>query len=40
MSTPICRVDKVQPARQVVFDMVEEWIEATQAGAVALGDEA
>ena len=35
----IGRVDKVQPARQVVFDMIEEWIEATQAGAAALGDE-
>lgn len=36
----IGRVDKVQPARQVVFDIVEEWIEATQAGAAALGGQA
>jgi NAD(P)H-dependent flavin oxidoreductase YrpB (nitropropane dioxygenase family) len=36
----IGRVDRVRPARDVIFDLVEEWIDTTQRLAGMLDDDA
>jgi NAD(P)H-dependent flavin oxidoreductase YrpB (nitropropane dioxygenase family) len=35
----IGRIDRVRPARDVVYEIVEEWIDAMQKMCASMGDE-